>query len=165
MNYWGGIGGGGKGYVGPLPSQIIGGPGPSCPPSLPTPMTDSNRVCCSYSFHVFLASERSHLSPLFRYLSILHHRLFIFRSLCMSSFLKIELCFSRYWVGGVCDLCCTFITGLKRLKSTESAVCLSLLPKYLFSELLKKTHNYTEKIRQLDSLRSTSLQRIETGVV
>ena len=32
VDYWGGGGGGAKGYVGPLPpSQIIGGPGP--PPS------------------------------------------------------------------------------------------------------------------------------------
>ena len=39
-NVGGLLGGGAKGYVGP-PSQIIGGPGPSCPPPpppLPTPM-------------------------------------------------------------------------------------------------------------------------------
>ena len=37
MDYWGGGGGGGQRVCCP-PSQIIGGPGPPCPPPLPTPL-------------------------------------------------------------------------------------------------------------------------------
>ena len=56
VDYWVGVGGGGKGYVAPTSYQIIGGPGPtlSPPPPLPTPLRNHIKIAdpCMYVFAV-----------------------------------------------------------------------------------------------------------------